>query len=168
MDKKKRRVSGIVLVMALLLGGSIVYAALVGRLNVLGTVQGGTNIDAIITTQRFADGSGDKDSISLSSDLKTLNFTVFLDDAESEKTIQFKVKNTGNENLKLAALTNKVAPDPATGITVTWPDDDLADVTSLAADAETDVFSITVTWDKKTTITGEQTISADLAYEQAI
>jgi hypothetical protein len=162
-------------VLAILLLAGIVYAAVTGTLHFGGTSRFNRNlnlniIDEAITGKR----SEEHAQVSLNGD--TLTFSLLLDKPGDTRQVHFRVRNVGNTDALLGALTTAgpigvTAPAAPShghhpGITVTWPGELEGKI--LRKGETSGEYTVSVHWDSAHyTSAHDVEFSASINYQEA-
>ena len=139
----------------------VVYAAVSGTLTLGGTSRFNPNVKLNIIDQTVV-GPEAGDSAVVTDNGDTLNFSLAMPEPGTSRYVKFKVRNTGNVNAQLGALSH--TSQTLSGITVTWPD--LSGVL-IAQGADSPEYTIQVYWEPAYGhVIEDVDFSASITYQQ--
>ena len=132
---------------------STAYALGSGWIVMQGVIARTQNIDVRFINARFVGEPriGEFVVISSADNQKSFTITAQMMMPGDSRRVQFQVVNTGNQAIRLLDIQTKADDPAATGLVITWPDDNPAspDLTNylLVSGAVSDVFYINIGWD---------------------
>ena len=165
MAKTKKKNYALVVLLVLLIGISVGYAAFGQTLNINGTANANGNFKLAFTSATISPNVGAEDSTtSISANGDTLSINMDLDYPGAGGVVNTTIKNTGSIAAKLNNLNIEGIDDP--DIKVSFSGLNLEDGEVIGPDETKDV-TITVEWDENSTTAKTLNFKATLDYIQS-